>query len=77
MNKIRRAFTLWYIKRGYTFEYDFSDVPGSIPKTVWNCPWWVVPLLIFFSPSTYVMETIGKTIVNGLLSGLSGKTKGE
>lgn len=79
MKKLRKAFTLWYIKRGYTFGYDFSNTPifgdsvirtpGDIPPAVWTCPWWVRPLLIFFSPSVYTMETTGKIIGEALARG--------
>ena len=55
MNRIKRAFTKWYIKRGYTFYYDFvqfnEEVTGM--RARYNCPLWVKPLLIFFSPSVY------------------------
>ena len=71
---------MWYIKRGYTFGYDFSDIPvyhcdaikipGGIPKAIYNCPWWVKPLLIFFSPSVYYMRTYGKLLAEGFAEGL-------
>ena len=51
-HNINRKFTYWYIKRGYTFEYDNYE-------PVWHCPWWVRPLLIFFSPSIYLMRKCG------------------
>lgn len=80
MNKIRRKFTLWYIKKGYTFGYDFTDVPiyddgifktpCGVPKAIWNCPRWIKPFLVFFSPSVYEMETTGKAIIEGFMAGL-------
>lgn len=51
---LNRKFTYWYIKRGYTFEYD------ELMNPVWKCPWWVRPLLIFFSPSIYLMCKCGE-----------------
>jgi hypothetical protein len=84
MNKIKRLFTLWYIKRGYTFHYDFTNtvvfdadyfthpVEVEIPKAVWTCPRWVRPLLIFFSPSIYYIKTDGEALVKGFLDGLQG-----
>lgn len=85
MRKIRRAFTIWYIKRGYTFGYDFTGVPVyddgfmrtpmGIPRAAWTCPMWVRPLLIFFSPSVYGMETYGKAITEGFERGLRSAVK--
>lgn len=66
MTGIKRSFTKWYVKKGYTFGYkEFS--PDS---AYWICPLWVKPLLIFFSPSIYVAETTGKMIVEYLKKGL-------
>lgn len=88
MKKLRRIFTRWYVKRGYTFGYDFTDVPvysdgylstpGGIPKTIWNCPWWVKPLLIFFSPSVYMSKTYGEGLTKGFYESFNGPDeKGE
>lgn len=73
-------FTKWYIRRGYTFDYDSSDIPVigdeyiktpcGIPKAIWNCPFWVKPLLVFFSPSTYCAEAWGRAAIEGLMKGL-------
>lgn len=81
MNKLRKIFTRWYVKRGYTFGYDFTDVaifddgfmrtPVSMPRAVWDCPWWVRPLLIFWSPSTYY-HIKGEVLSNGFIEGLQG-----
>lgn len=83
MKKIRELFTKWYIKRGYTFGYDYTGVPihsdelvkipGGIPTAVWGCPRWVRPLLIFFSPSVYynhIAMRYAKAISDGILDGL-------
>lgn len=77
---IKRQFTKWYVKRGYTFSYDFTDVPvfgddfmkipAVIPKAVWHCPWWVKPFLFLFSPSVYTSKDIGKKFVDGFVKGL-------
>lgn len=50
LNYIRNTrfkITKWYIDNGYTFEV------GSY-KNFYDCPWWVKPLLIFFSKKQYV-----------------------
>lgn len=79
-SKLKEMFTKWYIKRGYTFEYDFSNIdnyvdyiatPDNLPQAVWHCPYWVRPLLIMFSPSIYYIETFGKNITEGLYRGLT------
>lgn len=49
-DKLKRRFTLWYIKRGYSFGYDTSS---RVPKAWFRCPIWVRPLLVLFSPSVY------------------------
>lgn len=54
MRKIIKRFTVWYVKRGYKFKVTVSKNGEVIEQ--WNCPWWVRPLLIFFSPSTYLLE---------------------
>ena len=48
---MRKRFTKWYFKRGYRFGYKVDN-----GVAVWDCPWWVKPLLIFFSPSVYFYE---------------------
>lgn len=45
--KLKVKFTKWYIKKGYKFGYDKNR------EAYWICPWYVRPLLIFFSPSIY------------------------
>ena len=67
MKKLRKKFTKWYVKKGYTFGYDdFS--PSS---AVWNCPWYVKPFLFLFSPSVYQMEWSNEYIVKGFMEGLA------
>lgn len=50
MKTLKRKFTTWYYKKGYRFGY---DDPGKSFDTYFKCPRWVIPLLIFFSPSVY------------------------
>lgn len=80
MNKLKSRFTKWYIKRGYTFGYNFANTaiysdgflstPWGMPKAIFTCPWWVKPLLVFFSPSVYSAETFGKVIAKALEEGI-------
>lgn len=80
MNKFKARFTKWYIKRGYRFIYNFNNVPVyhdgflstpcGMPEILFICPWWVKPFLIFFSPSVYSAETIGKIIADALAEGM-------
>ncbi len=71
MSKIRSRFTKWYIKRGYEFEFN----PFDDPQTVFTCPIWVRPLLIFFSPSVYEYETLAKGYAEWLERGLRAEMK--
>lgn len=80
VTKIKRLFTKWYVKRGYTFRYDFTGIPVIFdgvhtlplgqPKAVFNCPVLVKPLLIFFSPSVYVGEAWGRELIEGFEKGI-------
>ena len=77
---IKRRFTKWYVRKGYKFGYDFTDVPvyddgfmkipAGGPKAVWHCPWFVKPFLFLFSPSLYVIYDCGKQISDGFMAGL-------
>lgn len=70
MNKLKHRFTKWYIRKGYTFGYDFTDVPVMgdeyiktpcrIPKAIWRCPFWVRPLLSLFSPPYLRGRSVGE-----------------
>lgn len=87
INWIRRKlggpFTRWYVKRGYKYGYDFKasyvhtdgifSTPLKMPKAVWTCPWWVRPLLIFFSPSVYYTTAYSKWLIDGLLAGVGAE----
>lgn len=71
----KRKFTLWYIRRGYTFDYVFDYVcPDDdrviLPRAVFECPWWVKPLLILFSPSIYSHEVWLKHYAETLIKAL-------
>lgn len=82
---IKRRFTKWYVKKGYQFGYDFTGVPvygdgfmktpAGIPKSVWNCPWWVKPFLILFSPSVYAAEDWGEQIAEAFMEGMQMETE--
>ena len=66
MQKLRKRFTLWYIRRGYTFRTEEGE-------GVWDCPWWVRPMLFLFSPSVYFVECDWvRRIVQGITSGFVG-----
>ena len=65
MDKIKRAFTKWYIRKGYTFGHEFT-CPW---RAYWKCPCWVRPLLFLFSPSEYALEAWGKSFVEGFERG--------
>ena len=77
---IKRRFTEWYVKQGYKFGYEFAGVPvidedlfsilSQMMEPYWTCPFWVRPLLIFFSPSIYFMEITGKNFVKYFNKGL-------
>lgn len=68
MNLIRKRFTKWYIKRGYTFEYNWvlNNNYTSSAEEYFVCPLWVKPLLIFFSPSVYCAEVIKPNFIKAL-----------
>ena len=86
IKKIRKKFTLWYIKKGYTFGYDFSEtkyvyydnkiVLLDQPKAVFKCPVWVKPFLIFFSPSIYA-EIQAEAIVQGITEAMKKAVYGS
>lgn len=65
---LKRKFTYWYIKKGYTFEYKDYEA-------VFNCPWYVRPLLIFFSPSIYAMRKCGDIFCESFRKSLQEATK--
>lgn len=67
---INRKFTYWYIKKGYIFSYTSETLEPH-----WECPWWVRPLLIFFSPSIYFMRKYGELFCESFRKGLREATK--
>lgn len=66
---INRKFTYWYIERGYKFGYHPSG------QAYWVCPWWVRPLLIFFSPSIYMYCKCGELFCDSFRRGIKEFTK--
>jgi hypothetical protein len=65
MTKFKRRFTRWYVRKGYGFSCDpFTQ------KSDFYCPWYIRPLLIFFSPSTYHYEVDCKPFAEGIIAGL-------
>lgn len=58
---IKKRFTIWYVQRGYAFGHTDS---------VSECPFWVKPLLIFFSPSVYNQIVLGEIIYKNLVEGM-------
>lgn len=81
ITSIRQKFTEWYVKKGYTFGYDFSGTkvigeypflfPYGVPKAYFDCPIWVKPFLFLFSPSVYQVKAIGDVMIKGFLEGLN------
>lgn len=69
-NNIKIKFTKWYIKKGYRFEFDYAILDARF-----ICPIWVKPFLIFFSPSIYFNEFLGKAFMGGLTAGLNSPIK--
>lgn len=89
MRKLREKFTKWYFRKGYTFGCDFNGIetiggddvlpamPKSMPRAVWNCPWYVKPFLFLFSPSVYCMEIATNYIYKGFMDGLQSSIENE
>ena len=71
---IKKRFTIWYVQRGYTF--DPRPDKGST-DSVFVCPFWVKPLLIFFSPSVYTHIVYGNFIYKNLVEGMIKASMGE
>lgn len=61
--KIR--FTKWYVAKGYRYGFQFDLFHM---RSIYTCPLWVRPLLVFFSPSVYMRELVCKAIVKGLVA---------
>ena len=64
---IKKRFTIWYVQRGYTFD---PRPDKGCTDSVFECPFWVKPLLIFFSPSVYTHIVYGNFIYKNLVKGL-------
>lgn len=67
INKIRKKFTKWYYDRGYRFGYHGFCA-------YWECPWYVRPLLIFFSPSCY-FQCMAECIMDSFKRGIESVNK--
>lgn len=78
MSKIKERFTRWYYRKGYRMHYKPCAYGDGVDSLVFDCPWWIKPLLIFFSPSVYYIE-YGKTISDWFEEGFSQglETKGK
>lgn len=76
LDKLRRKFTKWYVRKGYRFEYNFNGYESwNIPTAYWICPNWIKPLLVLFSPSIYQLETDGKALMQGFIDGFNSALK--
>lgn len=85
MNGIRSRFTKWYVNKGFGFGYDFTGceiigngrfkTPLGLPNAYFTCPWWVKPLLILFSPSTYMAQKYGTMIAQAFKEGIAEREK--
>ena len=64
---IRKRFTIWYVQQGYTF--DPRPDKGST-DSVFECPFWVKPLLIFFFFIVFTHIVYGNFIYKNLVKGL-------
>lgn len=74
ITSIKRKFTEWYVKKGYTFWNDFSGTKAGAPKSYFGCPIWVKPFLFLFSLSVYQIKAIGDVMIKGFLEGLNKST---
>lgn len=88
MIDVKERFTKWYIRNGYRFYYRFdpaktlytNDVfkfTDSVPEARFLCPWYIRPLLIFFSPSVYMYEEYGKQIAKSFMKGMEEAERGK
>lgn len=64
-DKYSARFTKWYVRKGYAFGYD------DCYNGIWNCPWYIKPLLFLFSPSVYSLEAWGNPICTGFIDGFT------
>ena len=78
MVKLKECFTRWYYRKGYRMYYENCDYGDLVASMSFECPWWIMPLLIFFSPSIYFIEyqkEIGRWYEEGIKQGM--KEKGD
>lgn len=88
MIDIKKRFTKWYIRKGYRFYYrldpakflytnDVFKFIDSVSEAKFLCPWYIRPLLIFFSPSVYMYEEYGKQIAKSFMKGMEEYERGK
>ena len=71
MNDFRARFTKWYCRKGYRMMYKPCDYGDGVAEMIFQCPFWVRPLVyMFFSPCVYYHE-IGYSVGQGFEEGLS------
>ena len=68
MGRLKKLFTKWYIKKGYTYGLSYTsntrkDITDIYIVRYYNCPLWCKLLLFLFSPSVYSAE-IGMCIID-------------
>ena len=69
MENLRQRFTKWYYRKGYRMFYKPCDYGDDVAELIFDCPWWVRPLVEwFFSPSVYYGE-VGYDFAQGFESG--------
>ena len=88
MIDIKERFTKWYIRKGYRFYYKVNPIKSlytdddikffdSDLEAKFLCPWYIRPLLIFFSPSVYMYEEYGKQIAKSFMKGMEEVKRGK
>lgn len=64
MNRIKKKFTQWYVRKGYRISLKFPDLVIHF-----DCPILIRPLLFLFSPSVYHNEQ-GRVFADALKKGI-------
>lgn len=88
MIDIKERFTKWYIRKGYRFYYKVNPIKSlytdddikffdSDLEAKFLCPWYIRPLLIFFSPSVYMYHEYGKVIAENFMKGMEEAKRGK
>ena len=64
ITELRERFTKWYYRKGYRAYYKDVSFGFSEIELVFQCPWYIKPLVyILWSPSVYY-EEFGREICN-------------